>query len=137
MGNDLELLPPTIYQSRQMFHALKNAFYNYSEQFILHYLYRREQIQSTYSIEDLIQVIMPVKSGDQQIEIEAPNNAQLINVIYESGTPLRNGGVMTTTQLDQEVDRTLRCTTCMIHEESVAHLNHKESRLNLLELPDH
>ena len=48
-----------------MFHALKSAFYNYSEQFILHYLYKREQIQSTYSIEDLIQVIMPVKSGDQ------------------------------------------------------------------------
>ena len=80
-----------------MFHALKNAFYNYSEQFILHYLYRREQIQSTYTIEHLIQVILPNKSSDQIIEIEAPNNAQLVNVIYESGTPRRNGGIMTTT----------------------------------------
>ena len=55
------------------------------------------------------------------IEVDVPNNAELINVIYEGGTPLRNGGVMTTTLLDQEVDRTLRCTTCMIHEESIAH----------------
>jgi hypothetical protein len=60
------------------------------------------------------------KKDNQIIEIKVPNNAELINVIYESGTPLRNEGLMTTSQLDEEVDRTLRCATCMIHEESLS-----------------
>jgi hypothetical protein len=74
---------------------------------------------------------------------------ELINVvIHQSGSSpeARNGGeAMTTTQMDEEVDRTLRCTTCLNHENSILISNvsnrmigmkNKESVINLLELPE-
>jgi hypothetical protein len=77
------------------------------------------------------------------IEVDMPD---LINVIHQSGTPARNGGgAMTTTQMEEEVDRTLRCTTCLNHENSILISNvsnrmigikNKDSIINLLELPD-
>lgn len=52
----IEFAVPPIELARRLFHAYKHAFYNYSEHFILYYLYRRDQIRDAYSIKDLVEV---------------------------------------------------------------------------------
>ena len=56
--SSIRLSTPPIDLVRRLFIAYRHAFFNYSEQFILYYLYRREQISSTYSITDLMEIVM-------------------------------------------------------------------------------
>jgi len=49
---------PSIAVVRRLFEAYKHAFYNYTEHFIMYYLYRRDQIRTTFTMKELIEVVI-------------------------------------------------------------------------------
>jgi hypothetical protein len=49
---------PPVPVLRRLFKAYRKAFFNYSEQFILYYLYKMDQVRLSYTIEELFEVMM-------------------------------------------------------------------------------
>ena len=74
---DFDLVTPTIPVMRRLFDSYKHAFFNYTEHFILYYLYRRDQVREAYSMQDLLQIILPnemyIQKNDMQSTIPCNN----------------------------------------------------------------
>ncbi|TNV73283.1 hypothetical protein FGO68_gene1014 [Halteria grandinella] len=103
----VQLQTPSPSVVRRLFKALRHAFFNYSEHFILLYLYKREQVRFGYtSVKELMEVVFESQEEGKQEEI--------MPIKYEEQKVIQ----VATTQLDEEQDRTLRCTTCIMHDHS-------------------
>jgi hypothetical protein len=55
--SQIELAPPSVATVRRLFDAYRHAFYNYTEHFIMYYLYKREQVRATYTVKELLEVV--------------------------------------------------------------------------------
>lgn len=92
-------------------------------------------------MKDLLTVVL----GENDMQTTVPNNGtkknnDLVNLIYESGTPARGeASSIHDTQLEEDgemPDRTVRCTTCAIsHRDSKGGKVFEDSKINLLDLP--
>lgn len=49
---------PTKRVVRRLFEGFSHAFFNYTEHFILYYLYKREQIRQNFTMKDLMEVAL-------------------------------------------------------------------------------
>jgi hypothetical protein len=57
--SDFDLVTPSSAVVQRLYSSYKHAFYNYTEHFILYYLYKKDQIQEAFSMKDLITVVIP------------------------------------------------------------------------------
>lgn len=67
---DFDLVTPSTAVVQRLYSSYKHAFYNYTEHFILYYLYKKVQIQEAFSMNDLISVVIPGGIGALKIEEE-------------------------------------------------------------------
>ena len=77
---DLELASPSIISLREMYNGLRDTFSNYSEQMILHYLYKLQPVNENFSTQDLMKVVM----GDEALELQSLDDESKINNLKNS-----------------------------------------------------
>lgn len=50
---------PSKFKVKELYESHKHCFSAYSEQFILYYLFKRNQIRSSFSMRDLVEIVSP------------------------------------------------------------------------------
>ncbi|CDW85941.1 UNKNOWN [Stylonychia lemnae] len=96
------------------------------EHFILYYLYKRNQVRGNFTMKDLVQIAIPELSELVQQVQKLPQNQKNEEGGYNNLITSEERNQSNTTQ---DVDQTLRCTTCIIdssfeHNHSEGHQHH-------------
>eukprot|EP00347_Sterkiella_histriomuscorum_P004385 403360662 len=122
-----------------LFNQYKHSFYNYSEHFILYYIFKRNQVRGNYSMRDLVEISVPeltetikeqeklaqnshgLKSSQQKFRIQQHNHGDNENFTDDDDEE-RNRSNTT-----NDGDLTLRCTTCIIDSSSDINENSQQS----------